>query len=298
MSRRLLSTYFAFALGLAACTPPPKVADKKEVFVEPFRESWYELARMKRVMPFPLQDKEEPRCYSFARAFDSEDERWKRTQTLLAAAIPGSDSDVDDPEKRPDPRTLEKPPSTLIFPDRVDVRQASACYLGHCAFLERRSRFKSGVIHHLKLLVVNREKRRLSVPIASFMVWRDSSDKDEGLVVLDLVAAATDRGVKIERSIDVPTNDQRIAHFFFREEYQVSPILQVKWTGIVEELNGAPPKEVPFRGELVRRYLCKQAPLSPLEDRIARGLLDLATPSNTRDDWVDPGLTAVPGVGK
>lgn len=276
-------------LLLAGCPSAPHTTEDKEVFIEPFRDPEYELARIGRLVPFPLAASEQPRAFSLERVFAGEEERVAKTQQLLAET-----RDDATPGAAVDPRNLEKPPTTLVFPDRIDVREGSACYLGHCLFLDRAG---TALVHHFTLLVVNREKARVSVPVSSFVVLGDAND-GKGPVPLTLLVAATDRAIKLPAEMDVPPGEQRTAHFFYSEKLRVSPILTARWTATVEDQKGGAERDVSFRGDLVRRYMARGAPLSPVEDRVARGLLDLAAPVGTRSDWIDPGLSAVPGAGK
>jgi hypothetical protein len=287
----------------AACVTPPQTTARKEVFVEPFREAEYELARLSRTVPFPLDAAAQPRCFSLLRVLSGEDERAKKTRQLMAASAEESDEKDEAP---PDPTKMEKPPTSLIFPDRVDARDVSACYLAHCVFLDRKG---TGFIHHVTLLVVNRERVPVSIPIASFELAPDTGEAKDAGKTFGLIAAATDRGIKVPALMEVPPGEQRSAHLFFRETLSVTPILRVHWTATIEDgrtttfqagaaRDGAATRDVSFKGELVRRYACPDAPLSPLEDRIARGLLDLPEAQGSRSDWVDPGLSAVPGSGR
>jgi hypothetical protein len=283
----------ALVLAVAGCVEAPRTKQDKEVYVEPFREAEYELARLGRLVPFPLAPSEQPRAYSFARAFDGEDERSIRTQMILAGTQDES-ADIDDPKKRPDLKKIERPPTSLILPERIDVRTGSACYLGHSAFLDRAG---TQVIHHVRLHVANRERARVDIPVSSFVVLFDSND-GAAPSPLAFIAATTDRAVKIPTTMDVPPGEERVAHFFYAERTRISPILSVRWTATVQDLRGGPERDVSFRGELVRRYIAKEAPLSPLEERVSRGNLDFPEPMGTRSDWIDPGLSAVPGAGK
>jgi hypothetical protein len=275
---------FLVLVPLAACVSQPTATLTKEVFVEPFKESEVELERLNRVIPFPLVPEDQPRACSIDRPFEGESQRNDRVGVMTA----------EEGEKPQDPRQQERPPTALVFPERSDARATSACYRGHCLFLDRSgTRF----IHHVRLLVVNRERERVTVPVASFTVLGDKGDRG-GPVKLDLLVAATDRAVKIPESMVVPPGEQRLAHFFYSEKARLSPILEVRWSALVADPKAGLDKEIVFRGDLVRRYVCQNAPLSPLEDRVRRGLLDLPDPGGTRNDWIDPGLSAVPGVGR
>ncbi len=277
-------------LALAAgCVNEPKTTADKEVFVEPFREPEYELARLGKVVPFPIQSSEQQRAFSLIRALDGDDERLRHTQQVLQET---KDDGTEGPPV--DPSKLEKPPTSLVFPDRIDVRQASACYVGHCLFFDRAG---TALIHHFTLLVVNRERARLSIPVSSFVALGDLRDGN-GPAPLALLVAATDRAIKLPAIMEIPPGEQRRAHFFYREKARVSPILSVRWAATVEDGRGGTTKEVAFHGELVRRYMAREAPLSGLEDRVARGMLDLPEPIGTASDWTDPGLSAVPGSSK
>jgi hypothetical protein len=276
-------------VAIAGCVNEPQTSADKEVFVEPFREPEYELARLGKVVPFPIQSSEQPRAYSLVRALDGDDERLRHTQQVLAET---KDDGTEGPPV--DPTKLEKPPTSLVFPDRIDVRQASACYLGHCLFFDRAG---TSLIHHFTLLVVNRERTRLSVPVSSFVALGDLRDGN-GPAPLEPLVAATDRAIKLPALMEVPPGEQRRAHFFYREKARVSPILTVRWAATVEDGRGGSAREVSFRGDLVRRYMTRGAPLSGLEDRVARGMLDFPEPIGTASDWTDPGLSAVPGSGK
>jgi hypothetical protein len=259
-----LVSFLALAFG---CASEPRSSADKEVYVEPFRPAEYELARLGRVVPFPIPSSEQPRAFSLVRALDGDDERLRHTQRVLSE--PKDDGTEGPPV---DPTKLEKPPTSLVFPDRIDVRQASACYLGHGLFFDRTG---TGLIHHFTLLVVNREKGRLSFPVSSFVVLGDANDKS-GPMPLERLVAATDRAIKLPATMDVPPGEQRRAHFFYRERLRVSPIASVRWAVTRENgAGGGGEREVAFRGELVRRYMARGAPVSPLEDRVARGMLDM-----------------------
>jgi hypothetical protein len=289
---------FVTLVSTAACVAPPRTTERKEVFIEPFREADYELSRLSRVVPFPLPPETQPRCFSLLRLLTGEDERADKTRRLMAATGQEKDDRADQPT---DLTKLDKPPTTLIFPDRVDARDMSACYVAHCVFFDRRG---TGFIHHVTLLVVNRERAPISVPVSSFQLSPEAGDVRDAGKTFTLLVAATDRGVKVPALIDVPAGEQRTAHFFYRETLEVTPILELRWTASIEDgrtrtgRDDARSRDIPFKGELVRRYVCQDAPLSPLEDRIARGLIDLPESVGTRSDWVDPGLSAVPGSGR
>src|SRR5438034_968453 len=56
-------------LLVAGCQTPPRTVDKKEIYIEPTREKAKELARtQRRVVPFPLDAKDQPRCFAIVRA--------------------------------------------------------------------------------------------------------------------------------------------------------------------------------------------------------------------------------------
>jgi hypothetical protein len=261
-------------LPLAGCVGGPRTIERKEVYVEPGEEAQKELERLPHLVHFPLPDVDQPRAYSFARRLQGDE--------------PPRGEMGEEGEKKPD-----HPPTALVFPDRIDVREASGCYLGHCSFLARNG---ASVIHHVRLLVVNRERTLVTIPVSSFVLLGDMQDGN-GPVPLTFLVAATDRSIKIPAAMEVPPGEQRLAHFFYAEKARVSPVLEVRWSATVDDGHGGVASDATMKGELVRRYVAPNAPLSPLEDRVARGLLDLPEPNGSRGDWLDPGLSAVPGGG-
>ncbi|HZU97647.1 MAG TPA: hypothetical protein VFF73_13185 [Planctomycetota bacterium] len=280
----MLRASLALVILVAGCAIEPRTKATKEIFVEPFKEAEIELARLDKVVPFPCAPADQPRACCVERPFEGESQRSAKVATVTAP----------EGEKPVDPKEQEKPPTALLFPERADARPDSGCYLGHCLYLDRSG---TKFIHHLRLLVVNREKERVAVPVGSFAVFADAGDR-KGPVRLDLLIAATDRSIKIPDVMEVPPGEQRVAHFFYVEKARLSPILEVRWTALVADPRAAADRVVTLRADLCRRYVCEGAPLSPLEERIGRGDLNLPEPGGTRNDWIDPGLSAVPGVGR
>jgi hypothetical protein len=272
-------------LLVSGCAIEPRTKATKEVFVEPFKEAEIELARLDKVVPFPCAPADLPRACSVERPFEGESQRAAKVAIVTAP----------EGEKPQDPKEQEKPPTALLFPERPDARPSSGCYVGHSLYLDRSG---TKFIHHLRLLVVNREKERVTVPVASFAVFADAGDR-KGPVRLDLLIAATDRSIKIPDIMEIPPGEQRVAHFFYVEKARLSPILELRWSAFVADPRAGADRQLgPFRADLCRRYVCEGAPLSALEERIGRGDLNLPEPGGTRNDWIDPGLSAVPGVGR
>jgi hypothetical protein len=285
-------------LALAGCnTPSPRYRTDKETYVEaPKGGRLYDrdepsgdpVARLR--FKYPLDVIEVDRGYCIARPIHPSADRLVMNQAILISSTQEVPIGGAAPPSATAPK--DEPPMPLLwFPDRADVRDTSACYLGHVAFFEPEGLISQGrPIHHVRLHVENREPLTLEVGLTSFLLSTDLSDpRSEPLT---FVAATNDRGVTIDKIVVSPGSHET-AHLFFREAGGLSPVLSAGWTVRIIAPDGAVEVKT-YGAKLVRRYVAREAPLTALEDAIARGqpLLELGTASGP---WIDPGLQSIGG---
>ena len=181
---------------------------------------------------------------------------------------------VDDPHAR-----------KLLFPTEDGVaRGESACYLAHAAFPDGLD-----VIHHLRLLVVNRREHGLRLPIETLTCDAASEPKRIAVVTADVE--------EVTKVWDVSPGEGRTLHVFYRTRG-----LDVEFP-FAWELQGPPgPEGSPptvgpwlFQVPLRRHYVCRDVELSQLERRV---ILGEVFPAAREPDapWAEPLLTPVPGA--
>lgn len=305
---RRAAALLALAL-LAGCSgPPPRDHADKETYIEApppkppcekcgraydHDESSDPLVLALRLrFKYPLDVVEVDRGYCIARAINPSSDRRVQNQAVL---IDASQEEAMDGSAKPSATAPkeERPPALLWFPDRSDLRDTSACYLGHVAFFQQTGMLaETRPIHHLRLRVVNREALTMEVGLRTFLLSSDLSDPNAAPI--PFMAATNDRGVEIEKLVLTPGSEET-AHLFFHEQSGLSPVLSAAWTVRLTATDGEV-EERSYGAKIIRRYVAREAPLTPLEDAISRGqpLLQLSNPSGP---WVDPGLQGIAGSG-
>lgn len=294
------------ALGAAGCaTRAPRDVADREIYVEasesapicrecgrPFERGVEHVEPDRQVartrFRFPFEHADVDRCFSVGRALSpAADARMAHLALLAGSAAEDAQGNEGETAR---PRELKREvPSLFWFPERADLRDQSACYVGHSAFLDGERGLRARPIHHLRLRVVNREPRRVEVPLTVFFLSPDPSDPRAEPI--PLVAATGDRGATVEK-LEVLPGGEGAAHLFFRETTGLSPVLRMRWVIRLVADDGTVEERL-LAATVVRRYVAREAPLSALEDRVSRG--EELSELNASGPWVDPGLQAVGG---
>jgi hypothetical protein len=280
------------ALVAGCSSTSTRVHADKETYVEapPHRPLDDEAIEPHPTFKYPLDVIEVDRGYCIARPINPSADGLITSQAILINSAQEEPIGAAQPSA---PASKDEPPPLIWFPDRSDVRETSACYLGHVAFFEPESLIAQGrPMHHVRFHVVNREPLTLEVVLSSFLLSTDLSDpRSEPLT---FVAAANDRGFAIDKLVLPPGSDET-AHLFFREAVSLTPVVSAGWTVRLVAPDGSVEQRT-YGARLVRRYVAREAPISPLEDAVSRdpSLLELETASAP---WVDPSLEAIGGSG-
>ncbi len=157
-------------------------------------------------------------------------------------------------------------PALLVWTGEPERARTASCYVGHEAFLRQGEPLSLGVIHRLRLLVVNRTGRTLRLPLADLSLAGVAGDDD--LEPLDLLGAADARG-RVEEALVVADGEAGLLDAFFFAP-QLHPRLASAWR--VEERGAAGALGTwSFQLPLRRRYVLEAAPLDELEARVAVG---------------------------
>jgi len=245
------------ALALAACAaPPPPTSARKEIYVEDQGGP----ASDGRTLPFPLAASALDRSYVVVRRLETgvQDD----AQALLDLA--GEDAPPPGEEEEAPPA-----PALLVWVGEATDGGVSSCYLGHQAFVQRDRDVAVGVVHRVRLRVVNRTERPLRLPIAGLRLAGETSDGEPE--PLELLGALDGEG-RLEEALVVPSGgaDELDAYF---SGLQLHARLFARW-GLEEERSPGAPTPAgrwSFQATLCRRYALAAAPLDELERRLAVG---------------------------
>jgi hypothetical protein len=283
---------------LAGCaTPPPKeYHELKEIYVE---AAVVTTATALRQVPFPVAAEAEPGVFVVVRSLRH---GAVEAQQKLARALgqwPPPGTSVDDPALAATSPQLDlsdftatDPAVILLTLAQIEQREESGCYIGHSAYagLELDTGGRE-VIHHLRLLLVNREEQMLRVRPG------DLSVDIEGIGALSLLAATNESGSTLE-VLEVDPHDQALMHAFFTCP-QVPPTIRVTWRVLLVEPTDDfgsrtnHDREWTFDARLQRRYVLTPGIVSGLEDAVARRLRLPVAPARRGDPWREPRMEPV-----
>ncbi len=272
----------------------------KEVYVEAQR---VEVAT--HMLPYPLEPKSEGRAFVAIRDFATgRGEVRRKLGTLIGQAPTSKGSDGTEAE----PFELDlsgyaprDPPSLLFFPDAVDLRAKSACYLAHSAYAASIYSPSRAFVHHLRLLVVNREGSTVTVPLRELRLERPSVMDAEARDAVAgsrraLAAMAGHSGGRIT-SLVVPARSARLAHLFFYDSGLPSSLL-VSWRVDLDVQRGEETDSAQtwlFQATLLRRYVLVEGVISELEAKVGRGE-ELPKERRALEPWQEPKLSAIVGA--
>lgn len=294
-----------FGCILAGCAAPvdAPTRDLKEAYVEAPRGTV-----VVQLVPYPLSAKEEDRAYVAVRDFvggRGEGQR-KLTRLLIpddaplepkpktkTKTKPGEKPKVEEP--KPIALAPHKTPSLLLFPEKISARRLSACYLGHSAYARRNYSPLVEVVHHLRVLIVNRETGPLRLDVRTLTleptpsgIPGEPAGKDSGITRL---VATNAKGERLD-SLQIPPEGDRLLHVFFTTRKQL-PSLLVRWE--VERAAAAAPGQRrvwTFSATLSRRYIVQNGVVSALERRVALGV-PLPAASPEPGPWSEPRISPI-----
>lgn len=272
---------------------PSAYPDLKEVYVEVAHVT----SATVRQVDFPLPPDSEPAVYVAVRSFElGAIEAQQKLGRLIGQWPPPEAETPDDPAYARSAPALDTsafpprdPPVLLLDTAMLAARQESGCYLGHSAYAG--DGIDGGgreVIHHLRLLVVNRETELLVLRPG------DVSVEVEGLGGLELLAVADADGARLE-ALHVPPGHEGLVQLFFSSN-QVPASLVVRWRIHDEPPPGARAEARgpwAFEARLSRRYVLSPGTVSGLEDAVARRYALPAPRPRPRDPWREPRMEPV-----
>lgn len=289
-----MRTLLPLSLLLSGCLFPAPQAypDLKEVYVEVASVTSSAL----RQVDFPLPPEAEPTVYVALRSFDLGAIEGQQKLGRMLGQWPPPAKAADDPayaRTAPELDTSDypahDPPVLLVDAALLAARQESGCYVGHSAYAG--GDVDTGgreVIHHLRVLVVNRETELLVLRPEELHV------EVEGLGSLELLAAADADGARLE-ALHVAPGEEGLAQLFFSSD-QVPPALWIRWRVHQAPAPGSRSSASgpwPFEARLQRRYVLSPGTVSALEDAVARRI-ELAAPrARPRDPWREPRMEPV-----
>lgn len=252
-------------VALVGCAaPPPPTSGRKEVYVEdqggPPPDG--------RTLPFPLA----------ASALDDSYVVVRRLETGVADDAQALRDLAGEDAPQGAEEAAAPPPALLVWVGETTHGDVSSCYLGHQAFLRRDRDVAVGVVHRVRLRVVNRTDRALRLPIAGLSLAGEGHDGEPE--PLELLGALDDEG-RLEEALVVPSGEQDELDAYF-SGLELHPRLFARW-GLEEE---RPPGALAaagrwtFQATLCRRYALADAPLDEVEGRLAIG--EPLPPARTR----------------
>ena len=288
MSTTRALAWLSFLVACAGPGPTPR----KELYVEP--AAGEPGAPASPLEAYPLLPEAEATGWIALRTLhrDRQDgvERLARTLDVWAPGAPQGPVRPDLSQQAREPR----PPALLFFLPAREARRDTACYLGHSAFAVRGQR-RPSVLHHLRLLVVNREGEPLVVPPGALRCEGviSAAGAEGELRELERPAVADELGREVEELI-VPPGGERTWHLFFTSS-RLDPALRLSWRVELAARPGEPPSAGPwdFVVGFQRRYVLDPAQFTELEERVARGE-PLARAPRQGDPWREPMLEPVP----
>lgn len=285
----------ASTLLLAACAaPPPKAYQElKETYVE---AAVMNTATAIRQVPFPVAAEAEPEVFVVVRSLrhGAIEAQQKLARALGQWPPPGTSADdpalaAVSPQLDLSNFTPTDPAVILLTLAQIEQREESGCYIGHSAYAGQE--LDTGgreVIHHLRLLLVNRQDETLRVRPG------DVSVDIEGLGALSLLAATDANGATLD-VLEVDSHEQALMHVFFTSP-QVPPTIRVTWRVLLVEPvgdfggPGTHDREWTFDARLQRRYVLSPGIVSSLEDAVARRLRLPVAPARRGDPWREPRM--------
>lgn len=171
---------------------------------------------------------------------------------------------------------------TRLVPESIT---ASSCYLGHTSFLRDDGSPIPAIVHHLRLLIANRESFPLRIAaddLSAFGAERiPDADAAEGaadsvFVPFERLGELTEHG-RMREQLTVQPGEHTVLESFFVTD-RVFPFLRVRWgiEAAAEEPaddDGASPTRFRWQFEvrLRRRYVVQVAPLDAVEAQVASG---------------------------
>lgn len=296
--RSLAAVVCTSSLLLVGCAAPPpaEYQDLKEIYVE---AAVIGTVTAVRQVPFPVAAEAEPGVFVAVRSLrhGAVEAQQKLARALGQWPPPGRSLDdpalaTTSPELDLSDFTPTDPAVILLTLAQVEQREESGCYVGHSAYAgEELDTGGREVIHHLRLLVVNREDQLLRVRPGDVKV------DIEGLGALTLLAATDASGATLEE-LEVEAHEQALMHVFFTSP-QVPPTLRVTWRVLLVEPAGdfggrsTHDREWNFDARLQRRYILSPGLVSALEDAVARRLRLPVAQGRPGDPWREPRMEPV-----
>lgn len=300
-----ISSLFTLVV-ICGCSANVKTVEKgpKEVYVEAQR-----VDVAVNLLRYPLDPKSEGRAYVAIRDFATgRGEVRQKLGTLLGQQPAPKDHEAAEALDEEEPFELDlsafpprDPPTLLFFPDTADLRANSACYIGHSAYARSIYSPSRAFLHHVRLLVVNREASTVRVPLGDVTLERPSSMSADARDAVagsarTLAALAGHSGGRISTLV-VPPRSARLAHLFFYDSGLPASLL-VSWRANLDVQQGEPtdtPQSWLFQTTLLRRYVLQEGELSDLELKVGRGD-ELPKERRALEPWQEPKLAAIVGA--
>lgn len=300
-----ISSLFTLALVCGCSTNVDSVeTGPKEVYVEAQR-----VDAATNLLQYPLEPKSEGRAYVAVRDFATgRGEVRKKLGTLLDQRPDPEETNATGELAAKEPFELDlsaypprDPPSLLFFPDAIDLRAQSACYVGHSAYASSNYSPSKAFLHHVRLLVVNREGSTVQVPLRELTLERPSSmsaDARDGIAgsARSVAAIAGHSGGRISTLV-IPPRSARVAHLFFYDSGLPASLL-VSWRvdlDVERDEQVDTPQSWLFQTTLLRRYVLAEGELSELELKVGRGE-ELPKERRALEPWQEPKLAAIVGA--
>lgn len=245
-------------LALGGCGLPAQT--RREMFAEQ-REA-HAVVEQPRLSAFPV-DADPDDAYAAARPIEGEG----------IADVTSLYAELGDPNAR-----------ALVFPPDEPATGVAVSYLGQAAFA-----YRSRVVHHLRLRVINGLEHALLLPLETLRCQGISGSP------LLLLAAVNGRRERVEESWGVAPGESRVLHLFLQSR-SLDRELSVAWElRAPAPPDGSPPLEGPWPQQvtLERHWVLQQHPISDLERAVVEGeTMPPARPPPS--SWAEPLLTPVP----
>jgi hypothetical protein len=287
-------------LPVAGCiaSPPRSYEDVKEVYVE--AAPVVSAGTLLRRVGFPFNKEMEEESFVSVRSFSRGAIEAHQKLGQVLDQWPPRGSDRAAPGVVQAPPTLDvssyppnDPPVLLVALTEVEKRDESGCYVGHSVFLgdEQLQTGLREVVHHVRLVLVNRESDRVRLDAADVLL-----EVPDGVEPYELVASADGDGARAT-DLEVAPGEHALLHLFFAGT-SLPETVRLRWRARLVERPGARPvgpREWTFEVRLQRRYVVDPGIITALEDAAARRL-DLPPPKpKPRDPWREPRMEAMGG---
>jgi len=283
----------------AGCIGPGARAERavKELYVEVLDD-----AREVGLVRFPLSAEDEASCYVTMRRLQvgQHDDVSGLVALLedyagLADADPRpADQAAEQAEPRAEPAlapqeeattaegaSRKDAPAMLLTRLQPEAVTASSCYLGQASFLRADGSPIPAVVHHLRLLIVNREGGPLRIAagglVAEGVDELPGADEEADAVdaaAFELLGELAPHG-RVRGHLAIRPGEHALLEAFFVTD-RVFPFLRVRWS-----LEAVAPGEDPgaseaafrwqFEARLRRRYVITDGALDPAEAQVAAG---------------------------